>query len=46
MGRGYPIDCPLDDDYEARVQIGVGLSYGRHDDEVDGDADVDRWVGR
>ena len=42
MGRGYPIDCPLDDEYEAGVQIGVGLPYGRHDDEVDGDVDVGR----
>ena len=42
MSRGYSIDCPLNDEYEARVQIGVKLLYGRHDDEVDGDVDVDR----
>ncbi len=42
MGRGYSIDCPLNDEYEARVQIGMGLPYGRHDDEVDGDVNVGR----
>ena len=42
MGRGYPIDCPLDDGYEAEVQIEVGLPYDRHDDEVDGDVNVGR----
>jgi len=35
VDRGYP-------GYEARVQIGVRLPYGRHDDEVDGDVNVDR----
>jgi len=44
VGREYSIDCPLNDEYEARVQIGVGLPYDRHDDEIDGDGDVD--VGR
>jgi len=39
VSRGYSIDCSLNDEYEARVQIGVGLPYGRHDD---GDVDVDR----
>ncbi len=42
MSRGYSIDCSLNDEYEARVQIGVGLPYDRHNDEVDGDVDVGR----
>lgn len=39
---GYPIDCPLDDGYEARTQPGVGLPDGRHDDVIDGDVYVDK----
>jgi len=39
MNRGYSIDCPLNDEYEARIQIGVRLSYDRHDDD---DVNVDR----
>jgi len=42
MSRGYSIDCSLNDEYKARVQIGVGLPYDRHNDEVDGDVDVGR----
>jgi len=42
MSREYSIDCSLNDEYETRVQIGVGLPYDRHDDEVDGDVNVDR----
>jgi len=42
VGRGYSINCSLNDEYEARVQIEVRLPYGRHDDEVDDDVDVDR----
>ena len=42
MGWGYPIDCPLDDGYEAKIQPGVRLPDGRHDDEVDVDVYVDK----
>jgi len=35
VGWGYPSDCSLDDGYEARIQPGVGLPDGRHDDEVE-----------
>ena len=30
MSRGYSIDCSLNDEYEAEVQIEVRLSYDRH----------------
>ena len=39
MSREYSIDCSLNDEYEARVQIEMRLSYNRHDDD---DVNVDR----